>query len=399
MDSSNRLKIAFVSEWGDVSNPVKRSGLPYFLVQNMRKYGIKVIPIVVNASARKWQQKIISRLKKILYNKILQGKFGFYNPERSKEFLESYSKAVKENLIGINYDIIFCPGTLPVAYLDKFEKPLVIWLDATFSNLYNYYPEFSGFHKASIEDAQKAERLALSKASLLLFSSEWGASSAINDYECPNQKVKVVPFGANFESEKSYSEIENIVMNRHKNICKLLFVGANWKRKGGEIVYQVCQELEKVNFQFELHVVGVPNNYFKNDSNWLINHGYLNKSKEGELKNIIHLFENSHFFFMPTRYDASPHVYAEASSFGLPSLATNTGGVSSVVRDEVNGKLFSYNTPIEEYVEYIITTFQNKQKYYNLCINSFVEYQKRLNWNSNIKLFLEYVNPIVQGRS
>jgi hypothetical protein len=28
-----------------------------------------------------------------------------------------------------------------------------------------------------------------------------------------------------------------------------------------------------------------------------------------------------------------------------------------------------------------------------------VEYQKRLNWNSNIKIFLEYVNPIVQGRS
>jgi hypothetical protein len=35
-----------------------------------------------------------------------------------------------------------------------------------------------------------------------------------------------------------------------------------------------------------------------------------------------------------------------------------------------------YNTPIEEYVEYIITTFQNKEVYYNLCINSFLEYKK-----------------------
>jgi hypothetical protein len=28
---------------------------------------------------------------------------------------------------------------------------------------------------------------------------------------CSKEKVKVVPFGANLESEKSYSEIENII--------------------------------------------------------------------------------------------------------------------------------------------------------------------------------------------
>jgi glycosyltransferase involved in cell wall biosynthesis len=102
---------------------------------------------------------------------------------------------------------------------------------------------------------------------------------------------------------------------------------------------------------------------------------------------------------MPTRYEAFGHVYAEASSFGLPSLATNTGGVSSVVRDEVNGKLFDYNTPIEEYAKYIITTFDNKELYDNLCINSFLEYKRRLNWDINIKLFLEYLNPLVQVKS
>ena len=397
--NNNPLKIAFVSEWGNINDPKNRSGLPYFLSENMKKHNIQVIPVIADNFHRSWTNKVISRLKIISYNKVLQGKLGFYNPERSKEFLETYSKVVKEKLVGLDYDIIFCPGTLPVAYLDKIEKPLVIWVDATFASLYNYYPEFSSFHKSSIEDGNQAEKLAFSKASLLLFSSEWAASSAINEYNCSKDKVKVIPFGANLESEKSSFEIKNIIENRDKNICKLLFLGAGWKRKGGEIVYQVCQELLKHNFKFELHIVGVPKSQFINNESWLFSYGYLDKSSEIELNKINHLFKNCHFLFMPTRYEAFGHVYAEASSFGLPSLATNTGGVSSVVRDEVNGKLFDYNTPIEEYAKYIITTFDNKELYDNLCMNSFLEYKRRLNWDINIKLFLEYLNPLVQVKS
>jgi glycosyltransferase involved in cell wall biosynthesis len=396
--NNNELKIAFVSEWGEINDPARRSGLPYFMIKNIRKHGVQVIPIVVNTSHRGWFNKVISRFKKIVYNKVLQGKLGFYNPARSKEFLEAYSKVAKKKLERLNYDVILCPGTLPVAYLEEIEKPLVVWVDATFSSLCNYYPEYSNFHNTSIEDGNKAEALAFRKASLLLFSSEWAAKSAINDYECSKEKVKVVPFGSNFDSENNFSEIEEIIRNRDKNICKLLFVGANWERKGGEIVYQVCQKLRQLNFKFELHIVGVPKTYFKNGGEWLFNHGYLDKSNDIELKNILDLFEKSHFLFMPTRYEAFGHVYAEASSFGLPSLATNTGGVSSVVRDEVNGKLFTYNATIDEYARYIITTFQDEEAYYKLCINSFSEYKKRLNWDSNVKLFLEYLNTLVQRK-
>jgi glycosyltransferase involved in cell wall biosynthesis len=47
-------------------------------------------------------------------------------------------------------------------------------------------------------------------------------------------------------------------------------------------------------------------------------------------------------------------VFAEASSFGVPSLATNVGGIPSAVKDGLNGKTFPPDADAEDYCDYVL---------------------------------------------
>jgi glycosyltransferase involved in cell wall biosynthesis len=84
---------------------------------------------------------------------------------------------------------------------------------------------------------------------------------------------------------------------------------------------------------------------------------------------------------MPSKAESFGHVFCEASSFGVPSLATNVGGIPTAVRNDVNGRTFSKDAGFEEYCAYISNLFSNYSQYKNLALSSFNEYEVRLNWS------------------
>jgi len=49
------------------------------------------------------------------------------------------------------------------------------------------------------------------------------------------------------------------------------------------------------------------------------------------------LLTEIHILFAPTRADCTPIVFCKASAYGIVTLTTNTGGVTSVVSEEING--------------------------------------------------------------
>lgn len=85
---------------------------------------------------------------------------------------------------------------------------------------------------------------------------------------------------------------------------------------------------------------------------------------------------------LPTLTECYGIVFAEASSFGLPSLAPQIGGIPTAIRDGKNGKTFPPEAPAEGYCEYIKTLMSSKDDYRVLARSSFREYSERLNWQS-----------------
>jgi hypothetical protein len=177
------------------------------------------------------RRALFFKIKKALYSKILSRK---YLRDREPRVLRDYATQVKRCLASIHYDVVFSPGTIPIAYLQT-DKPIVFWTDATFAGMIDFYPEFTNLCAETIRDGNRMEQLGLSKCRLAIYSSEWAANSAIQNYDVDPTKVKVVPFGANVNCNRNLEDINSIVKTKSFDICKLLFVGVDWYRKGGDV--------------------------------------------------------------------------------------------------------------------------------------------------------------------
>jgi glycosyltransferase involved in cell wall biosynthesis len=75
-------------------------------------------------------------------------------------------------------------------------------------------------------------------------------------------------------------------------------------------------------------------------------------------------------------------VFAEASSIGVPSVATNVGGIATAIKDGLNGKTFPPDANAEDYCDYVLDLFCNFPDYKALVLSSFNQYQSRFNWST-----------------
>jgi glycosyltransferase involved in cell wall biosynthesis len=73
-------------------------------------------------------------------------------------------------------------------------------------------------------------------------------------------------------------------------------------------------------------------------------------------------------------------VFAEANAFGVPCITRRVGGIPSIIRDDVNGRMFNPDSPARQYAQYVAGVFADRARYRELAHTSRVEYTSRLNW-------------------
>jgi glycosyltransferase involved in cell wall biosynthesis len=294
--------------------------------------------------------------------------------------LRSYANQVAQKLKDTMADIVFSATIDPVAYLEC-DQPIVFWADATFANIQDFYPQYSNLCEDVIRDWHQMEKLALQKCKLAIYSSDWAAQSAIQDYGADPAKVKVIPFGSNTESPFTYSTIKDVIESRPTDRCKLLFLAVDWFRKGGDVAYQVAEKLNQSGLKTELTIVGCEPEIEMPFPSFVKPLGFISKSTEEGKAKIQKLILESHFIILPTMADCTPIVFCEANSLGVPCLSTQVGGIPTIVRNNINGQLFDTDAHISKYCEYIQRLFENYLDYKNLALSAFYEYQSRLNWS------------------
>ena len=308
-----------------------------------------------------------------------------FTPDRDKRVVMDYGRQLAARLAYTPGDLIFSPmspGSQPVAYLDT-KLPVVIWTDATLAAAIKLYPELSParLSPVSLRDGLANEKAALQKASLLIYTSDWVAQSAIGDYRLNPDKVRVLPFGANFDDEFAGEEIRAFIERRPMTTCKLLFISSYWQRKGGDIALEVTRRLNARGQPAELIVVGnrppIPDPL----PSYLKLAGFLRKTDPVEKARLYQLMAEAHFLILPTRADCTPFVFSEACAFGVPCISTNVGGIASVIREGVNGRTFALDADIDAYVDYIAATFAAADGYRRLAAAAYDDYATRLSWD------------------
>ena len=230
------MKVAFVTTHNSADKHAW-SGIVFHMLAALRAAGLEVDAIdrLEDPLSIFWKAK--SRLNNLMFRK-------HCHYDREPRTLRRYARAVESRLDALKPDVIFSPGTIPIAYL-KTKIPIVFWTDATFDGMVDFYPEFTNLCDRTLRDGHRMEQAALSSCRLAIYASEWAAKTAIENYEVDDKKIKVVPFGANTDCAPSTSELKELLAIRSAGIFKLLFVGVDWERKGGDNAFTVASMLNE----------------------------------------------------------------------------------------------------------------------------------------------------------
>jgi len=379
-----RLKIAYIS----VNDPLDRkmwSGSLFSIHQSLDKHigDVDVLGPFTPKSVFFFGR---------LWNGIAQKFLGKrYDYRHSKKLAKACAVYFGRKLRQKKYDLIVAPAaSTEIAFLQT-NVPIVYISDATVKSSLNYHKSLSNLLPSSFKESLALEKLALEKSSLIALTSPWAVNSAINDFGIDPKRVLLLPFGANFEElpDASFSQNRKI-----KSPVKLLFVGVNWVDKGGPIAYDAFRKLLDKGIDVRMTICGcVPPESFKHEKIIVI--PFLNKNIKAEREQLYKLFAEADFFILPTRFEAYGLVFCEASAYGLISLATNSGGVSGVVQEGVNGFLFDKEAGGEIYADKIISLVKDETQYKSLCLSSRKLYEEKLNWDTWAKKLSEALGSVI----
>jgi glycosyltransferase involved in cell wall biosynthesis len=204
--------------------------------------------------------------------------------------------------------------------------PSVISLDATPRNFDRVAPGYRHREQGRRVEQLKAaiNRRAFLSARLLTPFSRWAADSLVDDYAVPSERITVIPPGVDLEIFKP--------AERHQagDRLRLLFVGADFERKGGT---DLLAAVARLGDRVELDVVTEPG------ESWVGAGSRVHTGIRPRSPELVALYQRADVFVLPSRAECSPNVIAEALACGLAVVACRTGAIPEMVRHGVNGFL------------------------------------------------------------
>lgn len=371
------MRIAFVS----IASPYDRtenSGTMYTISHRLMDMGHEVVWAPVKRSflykKADWLCYQLSKIKKSVYT-VEMTPLGLWLEARSLE------KELRK--IG-DYDLIFsCIHSSSLCYA-RIDKPLIYLSDATFAVLNNYY--YSGLSKYCTKYGHLIEQRAMDKATDIILSSDWSAKSAINDYCQPKEKIHVIEFGANIDDK-------DIIPHKfiYEGHLHLLFIGVDWKRKGGELAVKTCEWLNNNGQPATLHIIGAKNlSQDIQDLPYIDYVGFINKNDPKDYKRFIEVVQQCHCMLLPTKAECSAIAFCESSAYGLPVFSHLTGGCANYVLEGKNGHLLPLGSTPQQFGEAILA-YLHSGEMKNMSLNCIQIYNDRLSWRA----WGERVNKII----
>lgn len=378
------LKIAYLS-LRDAQDPRRWSGTPFYAAESLAAAGAQVDHLGPMPAWPMQAMQARRRIERALG--VRQSR-----PGASHAYAHLCARVARARIAQLpeRPDIVFTPaGSVPLAYL-RTDVPIVYLSDATVRLLVDYYPEFTGLSAHTVKVADALERAAIARAALLVYPTRWAAASAVRDYGADPGKVVVAPLGANIVD----AEIDRSAPRPDDGVCRLLFVGVDWQRKGGEVALNVLRVLRARGLRCELTVVGtappeppgLPGTEFI---------PYLDKSAPADRARLNGLYHRADFFVLPTRTECYGIVFCEAAAYGLPVLATRTGGVPDVVREGVTGFTLPPGDDGAGYAARIAEVWADPARHAALRAASRAEFETRLNWTAWSRTVLAAMERLV----
>jgi glycosyltransferase involved in cell wall biosynthesis len=386
------MRVAFpTTKFFDPDNIKSWSGLPFFIKRALEYAGLEIVtmPLVEDTGdGGQWTR--------FLYWRWLRGKR--YLRYCEIRLLKSYARQLERQLAAHSVDAVFSPSTWPIAYLET-NLPVVFWTDACFAGMLDFYGSFTDLAPPSIQAGHAAEQAALDHCARAIYSSDWAAQMAAQYYRIEPSRIAVVSFGGNLLEPPTVDEVRAGVWARDMSRCNLLLIGVDWERKGVDIAVEAVEALNAAGLNARLTIVGCKPPASRRLPACVEIISFIGKDTIEDRRRLGEIFIRSHFFIMPSRAEAFGLVFAEASAFGVPCLATNVGGIPSAIIEDINGKVFPLNAGGADYADYILKYMRDPVRYLQLALRTAEAADTLLSWDAAGHKVAEMLDDIVHQRT
>jgi len=291
----------------------------------------------------------------------------------------AYARRLKRELAKKEYDLIVADkGSVPIAHLD-IDVPILYLSDATFRLTASYYCGYKNLCETTKRQGDLLERMAIRKAAVCLYRSEWAARSAIDDYGAEPSKVFVTSLGPAIDKQLIPPRID-VADKLACGMCRLLLIGLDCRRKGCDTAIEATRILKDEGIDARLTVCGCKIPAATTLPDYVTWVPFLNKNDPDSMSTLADLYNETTIFLFPTRAEAYGIVLLEACAFGVPIVASNTGGIPEIVQHEKNGLLIDEIENPAAYAASIRRLFSDKKLYEQCAIGTRAVYEDKANW-------------------
>jgi glycosyltransferase involved in cell wall biosynthesis len=207
------------------------------------------------------------------------------------------------------------------------RTPTALWTDVTPALLDAQAEQYA--HPVERNATLRAVKHALvrrtfRRAALCVGWSEWARRSFVKDYGVPEAKTAVLAPGVDLSRWTLSARGES------SGLPRLLFVGGDFSRKGGDLLLDVFRR----HLRGRAHLDLVTRDAVSEEEGVRVHRG-LNASSP----KLLQLYHEATAFVLPTRGDCFSIASMEAMAVGLPVVVSGVGGIPEIVRPGETGFL------------------------------------------------------------
>ncbi len=370
-----KARVAFLS-LDDSTQPNLLSGAFYFMRQGFENIGCEVVdifPVRPRTKVSWLAKKVVQRLT---------GKF--YHWDREPAFLEAVGRIAGERIKAAQPDFVIAVQSQACAYL-KVDAPLVLTHDQTFLELQSYFP-FEPRPRTGeyVRQAIEQERASFENADLIAYPSDRSCETIAEHYGVHSNKLIMVPWGGNVPHPPSSDQVDEMIHSRRDGPIHLTAIGVHWQRKGADVILDAYRALRRRGADCRLTIIGMTPPAGDADA-----HGedknlqvlpFLDKSDPEQVRRFDEILAKTHFLIAPSRVEAFGHIFSEAAAFGVPTIASNVGGIPTSIEDGKNGRLLPLDATGEDYARAVEECHSDQAAYGAMARASRARFERDLNW-------------------
>jgi starch synthase len=298
------------------------SGIAHFLFPAMTAAGLLHEAVGVELSGL---QKSLLMAKNFDRNRTVWRRHFYLDPSYRRALTKAAGKVPVTTPIVFQVGHMFClPDVFP-------GKPCISYHDGNLPETIKSGFGLEGVSARRIDQALRYEEDTCRKMAAIFTFSDYLRQSFIHDYHVPPEKVFNVGGGVNLSTFPPAQPSKDYAAPR------MLFIGVDFKRKGGPQLLEAFGMVRAAIPAAELHLVGPRE--LPSVPEGVVYHGHLSKADPAQTAKLESLFLASNLFVLPSLYEPFGIAPIEAMLYQIPAVVTDAWALRETVQPGVNGEL------------------------------------------------------------